>query len=372
MILLYAKFFRPLIITALVFRFGLETVSGQTPLGSFNLPEVLFTDPLKVSQGKEDFVLLDRMLAFVNAVPTGEEITVCVFKFEKGRLAQALLVAQQRGVKVRVIINKGASSKKINQETKDLLKSELEDFHYIKNTITQKAIVHNKFILFSRVEGHSRSYYNVVLQTSSNFQDKGTGKLQDLIIIQDQPLYYAYLDFWYEIKVLGNAGELGKYDYHQFRSGLYNAYFFPKRKDGNEHGKDNIIKILKDIDDPKSTTLRFAHGKWTQGREQIVDRLDELISQGAQVEIVTNGDLDEEIIEELEELNAKLVVLGKGVNLHTKFFLVDDGVSQTVYTGSHNLSERSLRDNFEVLLEVNDFEVYEKYLNFFNQIGSLD
>ena len=168
---------------------GLTEAPGQTPLPQFNPPEVLFTDPVKISNEQEDFTLLNRMLELINAVSPGEEITVCVFKFEKGRLAQALLDAQRRGVKVRVIINKGESSKKINRETKDIFKSELEDFHYIENTITGKAIVHNKFILFSQVEGVSESYSNVVLQTSSNFQDKGTGKIQDLIILNDQDLY---------------------------------------------------------------------------------------------------------------------------------------------------------------------------------------
>ncbi len=323
-------------------------LTGQVPMINFSPPEVWFTDPLKISVGQEDFTLLNRMLELVNSVPSGEEITVCVFKFEKGKLARALLEAEDRGVKIRVIINKGETSEEINRDTKELFKTELDDFHYIKNTITKKSIIHNKFMLFSRIETVGGSHSNVVLQTSSNFQDKGTGKLQDLIVTADQGLYHAYLDFWYEIKVLGNASRLDDYDYLKFSgSNLYKAYFFPKREDGEEIGKDNVVQILKHIKQPSSTIIRFAHGKWTPGREKVVNQLDEAISNVARIEIITNGDLDYEIRSQLLDLNANLTTLGMEANLHTKFFLVDDGTSQIVYTGSHNLSERSLRDNFE-------------------------
>jgi len=364
---------KPFLVLAITLWAGSTEVLAQTPLRHFSPPETLFTDPAKISNEQDDFTLMNRMLELINAVPPGEEITVCVFKFETGSLAQALLDAQHRGVKVRVIINKGETSKKINRETKDMFKSELEDFHYIENTITGKAIIHNKFILFSRVEGVQQHYSNVVLQTSSNFQDKGTGKLQDLVILNDQGLYYAYLDFWYEIKVLGKAERLDDYDYLKFtQSELYKAYFFPKRKNDREVGKDNVVKILENILQPKSVSIRLAHGKWTEGRERIVEALKKIISEGAQVQIVTNGNLEDDIMRHLEDLDANLVVLGEEANLHTKFFLVDDGTRKTVYTGSHNFSERSLRDNFEVLLEINDPTVYKNYLSFFEKISALD
>ena len=60
--------------------------------------------------------------------------------------------AQNRGVKVRIIMNKGDTSKDTNKEVKDFLRTELADFHYIENDITDKAIIHNKFILFSGIE----------------------------------------------------------------------------------------------------------------------------------------------------------------------------------------------------------------------------
>ena len=70
-------------------------------------PLVLFTDVSAFEAGEKDPILLSQISDLIGATPPGEEITVCVFKFELEALAQDLVKAQQRGVKVRVILNKG-------------------------------------------------------------------------------------------------------------------------------------------------------------------------------------------------------------------------------------------------------------------------
>ena len=337
-----------------------------------NTPQALFTDVSSFEMGQNDPILLRQISELISATPSGEEITICVFKFELESLAQELIQAQERGIKVRVILNKGDTSKDTNKEIKDLLQIELPDFHYIENEISDKGIIHNKFILFSRIESIKGPIHHVVLQTSSNFQKKGAKKLQDMLILASTELYYCYLDFWFEIKVLGRADRLKSFNHYSCSDKQGNkAFFFPKRRDGESHGSDNVLKILKNIESPKNAQIRFAHGKWGENREALAKELEKLKEQGTLVEVVTNLDVDKEVQKELKGLNQGIQYLDDSFNMHTKFFLIQDGDKKEVWTGSHNLTKRSLRENFEVLLKVDDPIVYRSYLKYFNEIKAM-
>ena len=344
---------------------SVQPVDIKTPLA-------LFTEISTFEAGQKDPILLRQISELISATPSGEEITICVFKFELESLAQELIQAQERGIKVRVILNKGDTSKDTNKEIKDLLQIELPDFHYIENKISDKGIIHNKFILFARIESIKGPIHHVVLQTSSNFQKKGAKKLQDMLILASTELYYCYLDFWFEIKVLGRADKLKNFNHYSCSDNQGNrAYFFPKRNDGESGGSDNVLKALKDINYPEQAQIRFAHGKWGENREKVVEELQKLKEQGALVEVVTNLDVDKEIQKDLKGLSKGIKYLDDSFNMHTKFFLIQDGDKKEVWTGSHNLTERSLRENFEVLLRVDDPTVYQSYLRYFNEIKTM-
>jgi len=357
---------------------GIHSGIGQQLQTTELLSKTLFTDPAKISMGQADRTLLNQIRDLIEITPEDEEITICIFKFDDQEILESLISAKERGVKVRIILNNGETSEKVNERIKGTLKKEIEDFYYIENEITKKAIIHNKFILFSRIEAPSGSISHVILQTSSNFQQKSTEKLQDMLLIKDKYLYFSYLDFWYDIKVFGKINMLESYNYFDMQNADKNikAFFLPKRRDEEEYGNDIIIKILDEIREPKNTRIKLAHGKWKKERDEVIDKLKDLVKDGAQVEIVTNHDLDEDVRDELNKTKASIKYLDSKTNLHTKFFLIDgefkNGNRKIVYTGSHNLTERSLRDNFEVLVEVIDQQIYREYLAYFNQIMELD
>ncbi len=359
---------------------GLGTHSGigQQLQTTELLSKTLFTDPAKISMGQADRTLLNQVRDLIEITPEDEEITVCIFKFDDPEILESLIRAKERGVKVRIILNNGETSEKVNERIKGTLEKEIEDFYYIENEITKKAIIHNKFILFSRIEAPSGPISHVILQTSSNFQQKSTEKLQDMLLIKDKYLYFSYLDFWYDIKVLGKINMSESYNYFDMENADKNikAFFFPKRRDEEEYGNDVIIKILDDITKPENARIRLAHGKWKKERDEVIYKLKDLVKDGAHVEIVTNKGLDENVRDELNKTKASIKYLDPKTNLHTKFFLIDgefkDGNRKIVYTGSHNLTERSLRDNFEVLVEVDDVQIYREYLAYFEQLMDLD
>ncbi|MFC2125953.1 phospholipase D-like domain-containing protein [Bacteroidota bacterium] len=354
------------------------SIAQQVIPVDIKLPKVLFTNPDLIHAREKDKILLKTMEDLIMSTPKGEEITVSIFKFNRKDIAETLVEAQNRGVKVRVIMNKGETSKKDNKDIKDYFKENLEDFYYIENTISEKAIIHNKFILFSGIMTQSGLLHNVVLQTSSNIQKKSSQKLQDMLIFQDEDIYYGYLDFWYNIKVLGNVEKLESYNYYNIENDGYDlkAFFFPKRKNEEEKGQDNIIKILSKIKDPEKACIRFAHGKWNDDRDNVLAVLKTLSEKGAEINIITNKNVDDDLFNSFDQDKVSITFLPDHMNMHTKFFLTDadfgNGQKQIAWTGSHNMTERSLRNNFEVLLAIQNPEIYEDYLKYFEEIRDMD
>ena len=347
---------------------------SQQVISSTKYSEVLFTDISILKNGEQDFSLLDKIIDLTDATPKGEEITICIFKFSYKKITDALIRAKQRGVAVRIILNKGSTSDQDNEKNKERLKEHFDDFYFIKNDISKKGIIHNKFILFSRIKMDGYFYNNIVLQTSSNFQKKSAEKLQDMVIFSDKEIYLSYMKYWDQILEFGKAEKLDKYDYFNAENELktVKVYFYPKRRDDQKHGKDDIKKILKSVQDPQSATIKVAHGKWDDERLDILDELKELQSSGASIQLVMNKNVNGNALKELKNLGDAVIILNKSINLHTKFLIIEDSSSRVVITGSHNMTERSLRDNFEVLISLQDEQLYDAYAGYFKQIVSLE
>ena len=249
----------------------------------------------------------------------------------------------------------------------------LNFFYFIKNDITKKGIIHNKFILFSRIEMDGDFYTNIVLQTSSNFQKKSTEKLQDMVIFSDKEIYFSYLKYWNQILEFGKAEKLDKYNYFNTENELGTAkvYFYPKRRDDQKRGKDDIKKILKGIQNPQSATIKVAHGKWDDERLDILEELKELQSSGASIQLVMNNDVHKNTLAELKDLGEGVHILKKSISMHTKFLIIEEGRDRMVITGSHNMTERSLRESFEIIISFQNELLYDSYSGYFNQIVSL-
>jgi phosphatidylserine/phosphatidylglycerophosphate/cardiolipin synthase-like enzyme len=365
------------ILLCAVLNFAMSSIAAQPY--QVEIPSAHFTDPDLLLTENGDHSLIDIAVGLIDAVPQDAEITLCIFKMNDPKLIGALVRAQERGVHVRIILNDGDTSEETNEASNDVLKDLFDHYYYVENDISGKAIIHNKFILFSAVEQSGEIRRHVVLQTSSNFDERATHRLQDMVVFQDRQIYYGYLDYWYLIMALDRADKLEHYDFYsaESRSGSLQAWFYPKRKDKDEHGGDDVVEALERIDHAASCRIYFAQGKWDEDRLDIVEMLDDLIKEGAQVEIVTSDDNDKDVLEALAKLDARVQILDKNkVHLHTKFFLLEypEGgrLRQYVFTGSHNLTERSLYKNFEVLLRIPHEKIFSAYLAYFNMLYELE
>lgn len=335
--------------------------------------ETIFTDVSKIQKGQQDFKLLNRIIELMDATPKGEEITVCIFKFSYKKITEALIRAKQRGVGVRIILNKGSTSNEDNEKNKERLKEHFDDFYFIKNDISKKGIIHNKFILFSRTNVGGTFQDHIILQTSTNFQKKSAYKLQDMVVFSDKEIYDGYMKYWIQILSHRNKKSLPDFNYFNVKntSETMNVYFYPKRRVGKKYGKDDIKKILKSVRNPENATIKFAHGKWDDERLDIIEELKELQSEGSNLEIITNKNIDESAKDELIQFGNDLILLNNSINMHTKFLLIHDGNSKMVITGSHNITERSLRENFEVLIVFHNELLYNSYANYFEEIAKV-
>ena len=335
------------------------------------IPLVQFTDAALIDEEKHDYSILNTAVDLINASTPGSEITICIFKLNYDPMIRALDNARDRKVAIKLILNHGETSDEANNKTNKYFKEEYKDYHYIENDISKNSIVHNKFILFSKVITDTGVEEEVIFQTSSNFTKKDCKKIQDLVVFSNDVIYGAYKDYWHEIKELSASNDLADYNYFKVsnQNDKITAYFFPKRSKGKSVGKDNIETILKNITEPSSATISFIHGKWSKKRTKIIDELAELVSEGAHVEIITNDNLDHEIIEKLNDLDATIIYLDPDeIAIHTKIMFLKGeykgSFESVVWTGTHNFTNKSLRKNFEVVLRVKDYGMYKRYDKF--------
>ena len=342
------------------------------------LEQVLFTDVSTIAKGDSDKTLLEFVSELISKVETGEEIYICMFKLNDQNIIKSLIDAADRGVRINIILNKGETSEKENKETVKVLREEIKHLYYLSNTIGENSIIHNKFILFSEVEYAGTSYEHVIVQTSHNLTEKDTKKAQDLVLINDSETFYCYQDYWYDIKVLGNQKDLEKYTFKKCEneSKLTKAYFYPKRKDGAAYGKDDIEKSLKNIQDPVNSEIYFLHAKWDKNRDNLLDELDQLQENGAKITVVANENIDKQIEEMLEDSDTRFIQIDSDdLAIHSKIILIGSSsngeTGYRVLTGSHNLTEKSLERNFEVLLEIRNQKLFTQYRDYIESIISL-
>lgn len=339
---------------------------------NYSSPLALFTDIEQVSQRQSSTVILNKLIELIDATPEGASINLCVMAFDHKWLADALIRASSRGVNVSVMLDLSTEASELgNQPTIDALESGLEgnaEVILVNNDGRAIAINHNKFVLFSEVETTTGTEEGVVFQTSHNFAVSGTRKVQDAVMISDDGLYSAFSSYYDSMKEKAESGMVN-YSYSEFsdpNKGL-EAYFLPKRRNGEFYGDDSIIEILEDITDPSSTTIRIGMSLWTDTRTNIVEKLSELMDRGAKVEVIVKPSVGDNVFKGLQELEQKGAYLKAYTytNIHSKFMLIDGEwrgeEAQVIITGSQNYTGNALRYNNEIILVINNSPMYDVY-----------
>nr|WP_255492088.1 phospholipase D-like domain-containing protein [Chitinophaga sp. Cy-1792] len=321
---------------------------------------------------------MDRAISLIDATPAGAEIHMSAYGFDHSGIISALKRAAARGAHVFVLVD--VSREETQEENKPVIR-ELQHAGTnlvakpFYNDASKSAINHNKFILFSRLVTDRDTAANIVFQTSHNFTEADTKKVQDAVVLQQEGLYNAYLHYWTDLESRSVAG-MKNYTYSEYNNvaaGI-RACFLPMRRNGAFTGDDFIIDILDNITDPAHTTVRVGMSDWVNSRLNVAQKLHALLKQGATIELVVKNKIDDSIIDEIAQMEkegayVKMLNLEDKSrprqNIHSKFMMIDGEYQhervRMVVTGSHNFTQNALQNNCETELLLRDPGIYKAY-----------
>jgi phosphatidylserine/phosphatidylglycerophosphate/cardiolipin synthase-like enzyme len=285
------------------------------------------------------------------------------FTLTRDAPADALIAATERGINVNVLIDGHLSE----TSTVQRLLAELKE-HVSINADESPGTNHNKFLLCSEL---TNGETDVVWQSTSNFTTTQLFRHNTSVVFRgDEALYDVYRTYWDDLFD-------GKTDPHYNRVERTDSatVFFSPRSDFDTH-----LEALENIVPSQDATIRFMYSIWTIERGAVVDRIGKLIDQGCTVEVILEAEAST-AVSSLRDAGATVLeyptdTLTKRLsplptpNVHSKNMLVDadfdlDGETvrrRLVYTGSQNLSGVGLTDNDEILLRIDDDDVYRQFL----------
>jgi phosphatidylserine/phosphatidylglycerophosphate/cardiolipin synthase-like enzyme len=353
----------------------------------------------------------DRLVDLIEGAEDDSDITIASYHFDDKQVANALASAMgpDRRVRVRIVVGDGKDFTETYRKVKDAVGTSpgslIEICGEPKDPGEPKGdpnltscmadhIMHNKFFLFEHTDGAD----NVVVQTSANL-DAGSGTdMWNTAYIKpgDRWLYRQFELYFDELRAHADP-DVNDDDYYHSHpptsNGKFKIYHSPRRT-GN-----TFYNILGNVEchgntsggtsDNNRTIIRVSMFSFRgDDARAIASRLWLLDSQGCYVDIVATDfgkstrdgkrgplfDLLAGPIQwpfqpnyhgpEVREFS------GKQCGVHEKNLLIDgfyDGEKnqKVVFTGSHNFNTKSLRDNDETILRIDDPEIHDQFKEHF-------
>lgn len=310
---------------------------------------------------EEDLTLEEKLKELLRLAEPGSEVRVALYTWSRGSMADAFIEAFNRGVDVRLIVGSDyAAVRKLEENIPHGRVLVCRDEAGVPNGCHGGRINHNKFFLFSELSDGSR---DVVVQSSANFTNPQIRNNNNIVVSRnDASLYNAYHIYWNDL--FRQVEDLSYYwDTGEESSPC--AWFFPRQGgDGTTGSQDTIVEILDEVRVASGSQIHLAMAIWTDARIAIANRLVALKAAGVDVRVIVNPNNTG------AKVRSALVAGGIPVTefapLHSKYMLIEHGLGRRherlVYTGSHNYTDPALRSNDEALLRIDDFGIYETFL----------
>jgi len=308
----------------------------------------------------------------IHAVPPGGEILWVTYYFRDEALAEALLQAKRRGVKVRVAIEGNPRTCAVNSRVLKLLGGNRGLGGGLR--AIRHRLVDNRFFRISRL--HEKMYYfshpvpSVMVGTFNpsgtqpedpdiirkiGDQDRGHNMLMNIV---DPVLVEGFHEHALHLfnTLHGPWERYLSINNRLISSGKTRAIFFPRSKWADFY---RLFEGLK-----PGNTLRMAVSHFND--RGICKLLFALAQRGVHVEIIAHATL-RRVPSWVEEqmLRYKIIfhryVHPEGLPMHNKFMLIDTSAHRIVTFGSMNLSVRSLHANHELLVADENPEVYQAF-----------
>ncbi|MET9497297.1 phospholipase D-like domain-containing protein [Streptomyces sp. NPDC006552] len=358
----------------------------------------LFNDPLGTTA--RQYAIRTRLVELTNAALPGSTIKVAVYHVWETTVSDALVAARNRGVNVQIVLDSSSVKDRPTNPVYAQLKTALgtsttspsfvtlcpADKSCLGDPVFGKSIMHNKFWLFSAVQGAT----NVVVQTTSNSTPSASTRFFNdaLQLPNNRVLYGAYADYFDDLA----AKQWKSWDYRTVSNGHYKAYFFPRA--GTTNSTDTLYSVLNNVSCTykdaagvkRSTVVRAAIFQIT--RQAIADKLVALKKAGCTVSI-EYASADAGTWKSMHATGAPPArcynddrdPLHPGTKLatpfiiHTKYVAIDgwyDGARNKItFTGSQNASGPALRENDEAYVKIDDDSVHDTYRTHFTQVWNV-
>ena len=382
-------------------------VDGSVRTGAvFNQPH---------DDGGDDDKIHRHIVCLVAGAPSGSEIRVATYHFAHGNIRDALIQAHDRGVRVRIMTDRGVLGDPHDRPFYDRMAAELGTDKTAGSWIAAcpgtgtgddddracigDAKMHNKFLLFSRTHGVA----DVTFLTSSNLEDdravndegnnSGTNMWNSGYTVAGDPALHQHFDEYFDVL---SAEAPADPDYYHTNPPTpienYQVHHSP-RATGN-----TALDILGEVEchgnssggtNPGNRTI-VRVGIWaingaTSGDPgtRIAKRLWELDNEGCYVDVVADN-IDDGADGPLRTLLRKPRGNHHGPEvrefngdephgLHEKNLLIDGNFAgrpdrKVVFTGSYNFTTRSVVRNDESWLQIDDAAVHDRFRDHFFEI----
>ncbi|WP_369035930.1 phospholipase D-like domain-containing protein [Streptomyces adonidis] len=354
----------------------------------------VFNDP--TGTVAEQRAIRTLLLDYIGQSESGSSIKASVYHLWDEGLAQALADARARGVDVQLMLDESDVSDNDDDPSYPVLTAALgtdltqDSFVGLcpvnRSCLGQPAlgasINHNKFWLFSQVDGAS----NVVVQTSSNMTPSSYSRFWNdaYVLPGNTAIYTAYSDYFAEL-----AGQdWANWRYTSTTSSPYKVYFFPRPANDPAPGDtvtavlDNVTCTYTESGTTKHTKVRVGMFKLT--RLAVAQKLVALQKAGCEVDIVYSQTDSGSSSGTWETLHASGGPALRCYNwdddgnsntasriIHSKYLLIEgkyDGTAsqKVLWTGSHNYSGPALTKNDEALLKVDSNADHDAYVTVFD------
>jgi phosphatidylserine/phosphatidylglycerophosphate/cardiolipin synthase-like enzyme len=317
--------------------------------------------------------LRDLLAERIAAVPSGGAIDWVTYYFRDRRLAEDLLRAHRRGVKVTVTLEKSPRTAHANETVTAMLLgrsglgSGFRSLSLRKIPIPFKPHLHAKLYCFS----HPRPTAFI-----GSFNPSGDGSEDDRAIIDeigDQDRGHNVLVGLADPVLVERLVEHARWIH---RAQCLMLYRFSKNANQAVRGKDTeihfwprvrphpVLQFLSRLGAKARIRIAASHIKGTS----VVKAITGLANRGATVEILAEPTLRRVPVEVERMLTQagisfRRVIHPEGLPMHNKFVLAEKGNQRWVMFGSYNWTDRSYWLNYEIgAISTNDqlFDVFAK------------
>lgn len=318
--------------------------------------------------------LRDLLQAHVDAAPAGSRIDWATYYFRDRALAEALIRASDRGVRVKLVLEPDPRREGANDAVIAMLRA-----HGLGGGLSlyrpapfDRGHMHAKIYVFSHPDIAWVGSYNpsgdepedpeVIAEIGD--QDRGHNLLLGIArpkLTDALRRHVAVLARWRPLPL-----KAGPYFNLSVGDGGTRLYFFPRLW---PYPAERAIARLRGGDSIRAAISHLKKGELTR-------QLQAAVRRGVAVDLLvhdTERRVPSELVEELARANVPVTRVRhpEDLPMHAKFLLIDRGGERSAWLGSHNFNKKSRRRNAELLLRTDDADVCAALDRRFGEIAAM-